>query len=460
MHNLYIPFSAYTYKARRQTLSKAVAAGKIFLYGNNYSAMNFKDNTYHFKQDSSFLYYIGINLPGLHAIIDTGTGTTTLYGDDVGIDMIIWTGEQEKLASLAERTGIENVKPSNSLQQDLSISDHYLPPYRAAHEVLLHKLFSDQKIDPSEHLIKAVVQQRNIKSEEEIQQMDIAASLTGEMHRTVMQAARPGMKEYELVSIANQVAWKHNCQWSFPPIMTVNGETLHNHYYGNELRDGDLLLYDGGIEAPSGYAGDMTRTFPVSGFYSELQKSVYSIVKSGYEQAVELCKSGSYFRDIHLATARKMSEGLKELGWMKGNIDEAVAAGAHTLFFQHGLGHMLGLDVHDMENLGEEYVGYTEDYVKSTDFGLRSLRLGKQLETGNVFTIEPGIYLIPQLIVKFRAEGKFKEFINYDKVWENKNFGGIRLEDDYVLESNGVRKLGYHLTIDIQEIERIRKGSS
>jgi len=459
MHKLPIPFTASVYTERRHLLSRAIGSGKIFLYGNDYSSMNFKDNTYHFRQDSSFLYYIGIALPGLNAIIDASSGQTTLYGDDAGMDMVIWTGDQEKLASLADRTGIENVKASAALDQDVSNTDHYLPPYRGAHEILLTKLFAGQNISASEPLIKAVVEQRNKKSKAEIQEMDLAASLTAEMHRTVMASARAGMKEYELVSVANQVAWNHNCQWSFPPILTTHGETLHNHYYGNELREGDLVLFDGGIEAPSGYAGDMTRTFPVSGKYSTIQNQVYAIVKSGYEKAVELCNQGVYFRDIHLATAKQMTEGLIALGWMKGNSEDAVRAGAHTLFFQHGLGHMLGLDVHDMENLGEQYVGYTEDYVKSTAFGLRSLRLGKKIEAGNVFTIEPGIYLIPQLIEKFKAEGKFMDYVNYDEVVKNKNFGGIRIEDDFVLEDDGVRKLGNHLTIDIDKIEAIRQGA-
>ncbi len=445
------PFSAETYANRRRQLMTEVKSGEILLLSNNYSSINFKDNHFRYRQDSSFLYYIGINQPEVFAVLDCEKGTTTLYGDDVSMDMIIWTGNQPAIKELAAKSGIENILPLSKLSDLNTDQLKYLPTYRAEHELFLSSL-GIKEIQEHKDLILAVIQQRNIKSADEIELLDKAVGLTAQMHKKVIEAAKPGMTEYQLVSIANAFAWDNNCAFSFPPILTINGQTLHNHYYGNVLKEDSMVLFDGGIELDSGYCGDMTRTFPADKKLTGIQTDIYKIVHRSYEKAVELSKPGVYYRDVHLAVAKVMVEGLKSIGFMKGDTDEAVATGAHTLFFQHGLGHMLGLDVHDMENLGEVLVGYDESISKSKEFGLKSLRLGRKLKEGYVITIEPGIYIIPELIAKFESEKKHLEFVNYEIVNKHLNAGGIRIEDDYLITSESNRRLGEPLTNDLESI--------
>ncbi len=448
-------FPNRTYVERRQGLMDSVKGSKMLLLGNSYSPMNYKDNHYPFRQDSTFLYYIGINLPDLCAVIDSEAGITTLYGDDLTLDMIIWTGNQPSLSELGAQCGITEVKKMSSLKADLNAEVKYLPPYRGEHTLQLQDLLDGQDIVPSMDLIMAIIAQRNIKSEEEIAELDKAVGITARMHTHIMQHAQAGIKEYELVGVANAFAWKHNCQFAFPPICTINGQTLHNHYHGNTLSDGDMLLMDSGVQVESGYCGDMTRTYPVSGKYSSLQASLYTIVNAAHDHAASISKPGVYNRDVHLAAAKVITEGLIAMGWMHGDPDAAVAAGAHTLFFQHGLGHMMGLDVHDMENLGEINVGYDETIQKSTEFGLKSLRLGRQLREGNVITIEPGLYVIPELIDKFQSENKFSEYINYSEVNKYRDAGGIRIENDYVVRAHGVAALGSPDGTSVTETESL-----
>lgn len=437
-----VPFRAETYIQRRDVLKQKVGSGRILLMGNDEASVNFADNWYQFRQDSSFLYYIGISQPGLHAIIDVDRDQTILFGDDASMDMIIWTGKTPQMEELAEQVGIKQVLPSSQIMNFVDADTAYLPPYRDKHTLLLRAWTSTKALNPSIDLIKAIVQQREIKTEEEITHIDKAVALSIHMHNEVQSHARPGMYEYELVSVASRVALEQNTRWSFSPIMTINGQVLHNHYYGNQLRDGDMVLFDGGVEVESGYCGDITRTFPAGESFTPLQQELYNIVEAAYDTSVELSAPGVYFKDVHLAAGRKILEGLKLLGWVKGDLDEAVAAGVHTMFFQCGLGHMMGLDVHDMENLGEQYVGYTDDFLKGTEFGLKSLRLGKQLQEGNVITIEPGIYIIPELIALRQSEGKYLDYLNYDVLEDNQYIGGIRIEDDFLVTDGGVRKLG------------------
>ena len=458
MNHIKLPFSADTYRQRRQQLMSLVGSGKILLLGNKESSINFEDNWYHFRQDSTFLYYTGLALPDLNLIIDADKGQTIVFGDDATIDMIIWTGDQPKLSGLAEQAGIQKVMGAPKLGDFVDQDMHYLPPYRSEHQVVLKALSGGGTLDPSLNLIKAVIQQRAIKSQEEIEELDKAASISALMHKSVIEAARPGMKEHELVAVASQLAWQHDTKWSFQPILTINGQILHNHYYGNTLKEGDLVLFDGGVEVASGYAGDLTRTFPVSAAFSPLQKDLYNIVRKAYQEARDMAKPGVRFKDVHLRAGLELCKGLKELGWMKGDMAAAVAAGAHTMFFQCGLGHMMGLDVHDMENLGERYVGYDESIQKSKEFGLKSLRLGRALEEGFVITIEPGIYIIPDLIDLFWSQGKFKDFINYEVLNAHRDFGGIRIEDDFVITATGARQIGEPLTTKAEEIENLRKG--
>ena len=362
------------------------------------------------------------------------------------------------ISRTASKCGISEVKRSHEIFDFVDSDTMYLPPYRSVHAVKLEEYLGIKEINPSIRLIQAIIHQRNIKSAEEIKYLNQAADLTAKMHKTVMESARAGMKEHELVAIASQFAWQNGARWSFTPIMTINGQTLHNHSYHNTIAEGDLLLFDGGIELNCGYAGDMTRTFPVSKKFSQIQKDIYSIVMKAHDAAVDASKPGVYYKDVHLIAAHEIAKGLTALGLMKGDPEEAVDEGAHTMFFQHGLGHMIGLDVHDMEALGETFVGYDQTIRKSTKFGLKSLRLARPLQEGYAITIEPGIYIIPHLIDLWQAEKKYEDFIDYEKLNQLRDFGGIRIENDYHINSNGAQLLGDLLPYDSDSVEAIRSS--
>ena len=440
---IHIPFSPKTYTERRQNLMQSIESGQILLMANDEASINFADNWYPYRQDSTFLYYGAISLPNMYILMDAESMTTSLFADDVSIDMVIWTGPQPKMTSLGEKVGITNVYPTSDLKKHIKGSEiHYLPSYRANHDKKLKSILGIEQLNHSLSLVKAVIAQRLIKSTEELKELNQAAYLSKQMHQTIIDHIAPGKYEYELMGIAAKFAHENNVKWSFPPILTKNGHTLHNHYHGHKIGEHDMVLVDAGIEIASGYCGDITRTSPASGKFTTEQQEIYDIVQEMYDAAQVMSRPGVRYLDVHLHTAKILVIKMKELGLMKGDVDDAVKEGAHALFFQHGLGHMMGLDVHDMENFGEEYVGYTDTLKKSTQFGLRSLRLGKELETGNVITIEPGIYFIPELIDKFQAEGKFVDFINYDAVQKKKHLGGIRLEDDFVIKSDSCEMLG------------------
>ena len=458
-----IPFSESTYIHRRKILKESIGSGQILLLGNKESSINFKDNWYPFRQDSTFLYYAGVALPGLFLLIDIDKDSMTLFGDDLSIDDIVWTGPQPTLTELAAKVGIEKVLPLARLQGQLGKEVHYLPPYRPEHQLQLaewmnldHAAINAQA---SVKLIKAIAAQREIKSSEEIIEIEHAVSITAGMHRKVIESARPGMKEHELVGIAREYLWQQNAASSFPTILTINGQILHNHDHSHEVREGDMVLHDGGAEIASGYAGDMTRTFPVGKTFRSRQAELYEVVLQAMNAAVAALRPGVLFRDVHLLACRQLVDGLKAIGLMKGNTDAAVDAGAHTMFFQCGLGHMMGLDVHDMENLGEPYIGYTDQLIKSTEFGLKSLRLGKALKEGFVLTIEPGVYIIPQLIDLFKSQNKFTDFIHYDRLESYRDFGGIRIEDDFVITAQGAQLLGKPLGKSITEVEELRRSA-
>ncbi len=455
-----ITFDRQTYINRRLKFIEEVKTGMYFFMGNDDIGANYKDNVYPFRQDSTFLYYFGINQPNLYGLIDADTGKTYIFGDDIGIDHIIWMGKLPLLSELADNVGIDMVLPLSKTRDYVSRNAHYLPPYRGDHYLFFNTNLGMNVDETDQHvstkMIKAVVKQRSIKETQEIEELHKAVNATAEMHGHILKSARPGLKEYELVGMAAQKAWELGCTWSFNPIMTKNGQTLHNHDYHNMLKDGQMLLFDGGCQMPSLYAGDMTRTMPVGKRFDTRQEEVYQIVLAALDHSVSLLKPGVRYLDVHLAAGRVLFEGLKSLGITKGNTEEAVNAGAHSVFFQCGLGHMMGLDVHDMENLGEPIVGYHENLIKSTAFGLRSLRLGKELEEGFVITVEPGLYFIPELIDLRRSEGQYKEFINYDELEKYKNFGGIRIEDDYVISKDGYTLLGQPLAKSIEDIYGLR----
>jgi len=463
-------FEKKVYLQRRSALKSKINAGILLFLGNEDSPMNYKDNTYHFRQDSTFLYYFGISEPSLAAIIDLDEDETILFGNEMGIDDIVWMGRQKTLAEKSADSGLTKVLPLDQLDTFLNQYQakkravHFLPPYRPENKIKLANWFNipiDQlKEQASLAFIKAVVAQRSVKSAEEIVELDRAASLSADIHLMVMQEAKPGMYERELAAKIQGAALASGGNLAYPVILTVRGEILHNHYHGNQLQDGQLVLNDSGVETALGYAGDLTRTFPVGKKFSPEQKDVYDIVLNAYTHAKNLLAPSVRYLDVHLASCKMLAQGLKDIGLMKGNVEDAVQAGAHAMFFQCGTGHMMGLDVHDMEDLGEQYVGYTDELVKNTtQFGLKSLRLGKALESGYVLTVEPGVYIIPELIDRWKAASQFTEFINYDKLDQFRNFSGIRVEDDFLVTESGSRMLGKHLALTTEEVESVRSSA-
>lgn len=457
-------FSTTIYTQRRQRLQQQVGSGLILLLGNEEVGMNYTANTYHFRQDSNFLYYFGIDRPGLAALIDVEQDETILFGDDFTLEDTIWTGAQPTLWEQAQRVGVNHVAAFAKLEGYLKKATgtvHYLPPYRYANRLKLQQWLDipiqDLKSKASEPLIKAVVAQRSIKSAEELVELDKAVSISGAMHEMVMKSAQAGQLEAALAGIAAGVAIGTNGNLSYPIILTVNGQILHNHHHGNTLKSGQLVLGDFGTETERHYAGDITRTFPVDKTFTTQQKEIYQLVLDMQQTALDNLYPGKAYKEVHVSAAEKMTEGLQQLGLMKGDVQAAVKAGAHALFFPHGLGHMLGLDVHDMEDLGEDYVGYTDTIQRSEQFGTAYLRLGRELEPGFVLTVEPGIYFIPELIDKWKSEGQFLDFINYEKLEAYRNFGGIRIEDNVVITENAYRILGNPIPKTIAEVEALRR---
>lgn len=456
-------FAKETYVQRRAALKKRIGSGVLLFLGNDEQGLNYEDNAFRYRQDSTFLYYFGLSAAGLSAIIDVDEDREIIFGDELSIDYIVWMGTQPTLRDKAGLVGVTDVRPAAEVAAYLRQAAgagravHYLPPYRAEHRL---KLMDWLGLAPgcqegSVPFIRAVVAQRNVKSEEEIAEIEKACNVTADMHMEAMRVLRPGMYEYEVVAAMNYVAQKNDCDLSFPTIATVNGQTLHNHYYGNRVKPGDLFLIDAGAEVPSGYAGDMSSTFPADPTFTPRQRAVYEIQNAMHLESVKALRPGIPYMEVYDLSARVMVEGLKDLGLMKGNAEDAVREGAHALFYPHGLGHMMGLDVHDMENLGEVWVGY-DGKPKSTQFGRKSLRLARTLEPGFVHTIEPGIYFIPELIDLWRKDNKFKDFINYDKVETYKDFGGIRNEEDYLITETGARRLGKKIPLTTEEVESMR----
>ena len=457
-------FKAETYIQRRALLKKAVKSGLLIFLANEESPMNYPANTLHYRQDSSFLYFFGLASPGLAAIVDVDENRDVLFGDDIGIEDIIWMGHLPKMKDRALEVGVRNTAPrsafGDAVRKALAAGRpvHYLPPYRADSAQALSDLLGvpvkDLKSKASLELIKAVVDQRLFKSREEVREMETALAVTREMYLAAMKLAKPGRYEREVSGAMEGIALSRGMRLAFPPIVTINGQTLHNHYHGNMLVKGRLLVVDTGAESALSYACDITRTIPVGGRFNRRQKDVYEIVLAGQETAIRAMKPGVMFKDIHLATARVMASGLKDLGLLKGDVDAAVAAGAHALFFPHGLGHNMGLDVHDMEDLGENNVGYDKTVERSGQFGLAYLRMAKELRPGHVMTVEPGLYFIPALVEKWRKEKKFREFIAYDEVEKFLDFGGARIEDNVLITEKGHKVLGPPIPKTVADIEK------
>lgn len=459
-------FDKTVYQARRAVLKATVGKGMILLLGNEESSMNYRDNLYPFRQDSSFLYYFGLDKPGLTGLIDIDNEREMVYGRELTMDEIVWTGPQPTLAEQSEMAGIAETRAATSLSSDMAMARgagrtiHFLPPYRPENIAKLSGWLGVPGNSVGTHasvpLIKAVVGQRSIKTAEEIEQIEEAVNTTAEMHLAAVTMCRAGMTEAQLAGGLQGIAVSAGGNLAFPTILTVNGQVLHNHYGPTVMREGRLAICDAGAENAMHYAGDMTRTFPVGKRFTSRQREMYDIVLRAQESAARALRPGVLFRDVHALAAKVLMEGLKDAGVMKGDAAEAVAAGAHTMVFQCGLGHMMGLDVHDMEDLGEEFVGYTETLKKSKEFGWKSLRLARALEPGFVVTIEPGLYFIPELMDQYEAEKKFSEFINYGKLKEFRDFGGIRIEEDFVITAEGNRLLGKPLAKTAEDIEALR----
>lgn len=456
-------FAKETYINRRNSLKKSLGTGLLLFLGNEECGINYEDNTYNFRQDSSFLYFFGLSYSGLAAVIDIDEDKEIIFGDELTIDHIVWMGTQPTLKEKAHSVGIGETQPGMALKHYLDKAAgkgqtiHYLPAYRAEHRLKLQYLLNilPGNEQPSIPFIRSIVNQRNYKTPEEIEEIERACNITADMHITAMKVLRPGMRECEVASALEAVAQANFCSLSFPTIATTHGQTLHNHYHGHIINPGDMLLVDAGAETEMGYAGDMSSTICADKHFSNCQKEIYDIQLAAHYAAVDALKPGVAFETIYDLACRTICEGLKGLGLMKGDPAEAVAAGAHALFFPCGLGHMMGLDVHDMENLGEVWVGYNGQ-PKSTQFGRKSLRLARPLEPGFVLTIEPGIYFIPELMDYWKAEKRFTEFINYEKLESYREFMGLRNEEDYLITETGARRLGKKKPMTTDEVEALR----
>ncbi len=458
-------FNKEVYINRRNKLRNEVKSGVALFLGNVDCAFNYPANQYHFRQDSHFLYFFGLQNPGFAGIIDFDNDKDYIFGNDFDIDDIIWMGVQPKVKDLAAKAGIENTAPYTELLTFIDAVKkegrkvHFLPPYRGETVIELTRLLdipnADVKGSASVELIKGVVKLKEIKSEEEIAEIEKAIDVAYDMHTTSMKMAMPGTVEQEIAGAIEGISLALAGPVSFPIILSQDGQTLHNHSHHNTLEAGRMMVTDAGTETHECYSSDITRTVPVGGKFNKRQAEIYQIVLDANLAAIEAIRPGVKYRDVHFIAARVIIEGLMKAGLMKGDVDEALKAEAHTLFMPHGLGHMMGMDVHDMEGLGEDYVGYDENTKRATTFGTAYLRLGKELKPGFVLTVEPGIYFIPDLIDQFRAEGKFTDFVDYDKVETYKDFGGIRIEDDILVTETGHRVLGKPIPKTIREIETI-----
>ncbi|MCX8160431.1 MAG: aminopeptidase P family protein [Candidatus Saccharicenans sp.] len=458
-------FKPETYQQRRKKLKSLVKNGLCLFPGNSDSPMNYKANAYPFRQDSTFLYFFGLDSPGLAAVVDVDEGQDIIFGDDVTLEDIIWVGPQPQMKQRAAAVGVKQVKPYAAIKEYLHKAKsqgrtiHFLPPYRAETSLQLADWLelapAELKSAASLDLIRAVVALRSVKSPEEIKEVEKALTVTREMYLAAIPRVKTGAKEQEVLAFMDMVLRANGLSFAFPPIITINGQIFHKTSYGDTLKKGRMLVMDAGAESPRHYACDITRSIPVGGKFSQRQRDIYSIVLKGQEEAIKTISPGVKYREVHLRTARVMAEGLKDLGLMTGNLDEAVEQGAHALFFPHGLGHMLGLDVHDMENLGENHVGYDQTIKRSEQFGLGYLRLARTLEPGFVLTVEPGIYFIPALVDSWKKEKKHLEFINYAAVEKFLDFGGIRIEDDVLVTEDGCRVLGPKIPKKIKDIENL-----
>lgn len=465
-------FSKSTYVERRNELKKLVGSGLIVLFGNNDSPANYPSNTYKFRQDSSFLYYFGLHRNGLVGVIDVDNDREYLVGDEIDIEDIVWYGSVTSVAEMAEMTGVARTAAMRELPAIVESAKaqgeevHFLPPYRFDNQIQIMDLLgihpSQQKAAASLKLIAAVVKMRTTKTEEEIAELERAAEIGYEMHTTAMRLCRPGITEQYIGGIVDGIANAYGCMVSFQTIATQHGEVMHGNPSTAKLEAGRLMLVDAGAETNENYCSDNTRTTPVSGVFTQKQKDIYNIVVECHDHVLEVAKPGVKWWDVHFAVCRIITERLQQLGLMKGDVEESLKAGAHAMFLPHGLGHSMGMDVHDMEGLGQVYVGFDKEVRPSTQFGTNALRFGRRLQKGFVVTDEPGIYFIPALIDDWKKNGTNAQFLNFDKIDEYRDFGGIRIEDDVLITDEGCRFIGskripYHVE-DVEEFMRSREA--
>lgn len=447
-------FDKSTYVRRRNELKKLVKNGVIVIFGNNESPCNYPANAYTpFRQDSSFLYYFGQKRDGLVGVIDIDNDSETLIGDDIDIEDIVWYGSVDSVSDMAAQVGVGNTAPMAALEgicktaQEQGRKVHFLPPYRHDIKIQIMDLLgihpSKQKEAASMELIMAIIKMRSVKEAQEIEELERAAEIGYLMHTTAMRLTKPGVTEKFVGGQIDGIARSYGAMSSFGTIFSQHGEIMHGNPSMAKMEDGRLVLCDCGAETINHYCSDNTRTFPVNGKYTQRQLNIYSIVEACHDYVLEVAKPGVKYMDVHLAVCRLMTERLKELGLMKGDVDEAVQAGAHAMFLPHGLGHMMGMDVHDMEGFDQRYVGFDEETQPRLDqFGTNALRMGRRLEEGFVVTDEPGIYFIPALIDDWRKSGHCAEFLCFDKIETYKDFGGIRIEDDVLITKDGCRFIG------------------
>ena len=462
-------FETNTYIERRTRLKKELQTGILLFLGNDLSPMNYPENTYPYRQDSTFLYFWGINLPGLAAIIDIDENQEILFGRDSTLHDMVWTGPQPSLNHFCLKSGLKDSAALGQLESVLKSAleknrrIHFLPQYRPENLIKVQALLG---IAPSfvnnfasNAFIKAVVDQRSIKSGEEVEQIESALDITYEIHLLAMKMSQPGTSEREVVGAMMGLVEASGASPAFSFIFSVDGQVLHNPHHQNVMQDGDIIINDSGVETSMHYASDITRTFPVGGKFTQKQKEIYAVVLDAQLKAIETMKPGMEYRKVHNLACCQIAAGLMALGLMRGDVDEAVAAGAHALFMPAGLGHMIGLDVHDMEDLGEDYVGYTDTIRRSSQFGTSHLRLARALEPGFVVTVEPGIYFIPELIDQWKEQGKFTNFIDYKKLENYRDFGGIRIEDNVLVHDGGRRVLGKPIAKTVEAVEMLSSQS-
>ena len=473
-------FESNVYVNRRRALLSQMASrtsdssrGIAVFLGNVDAPTNYRGNDYKFRQDSNFLYFWGVDEPWFAAVLDLDSGAECLYGNDVDIDDIIWMGPQPTVASKGDAIGCALTAPLAEFDKAVAAAValgrpvHFLPPARYYNQMKLSELTGIssalvRKVAPvaaggaSEELVKSVVALRLIKEQCEIEELDKAAEIGYWMHTEARRGCKPGVLEQEIVGRMEGVTYSKGWGPSFTTILSQNGETLHNHSHHQIITPGRLLVVDAGAESNTHYASDFTRTYPCSGKFTTKQREIYDIVQQANDYAYSLTKPGTTYWDVHYATARFLLEGLKSVDLVRGDVDEMLPLGISGLFMPHGLGHNMGMDVHDMEDLGENYVGYAEDQKRHPLLGLGNLRMARRLEPGHVVTDEPGIYFIPALIEQWKREGTDKGFVNYEKLAGYYDFGGIRLEDDVLVTADGARRLGsQRLPITSSDVEDV-----